>query len=101
MPSQAQTRAEVAMSMDALIPNPMDSLQQYLRHWHFDVSQLDDEELSDELHALRPLLWGLPPKHWLRKRVRFLQGEMNHRKYSGKYSKDKRPVPKLAEGVKL
>ena len=58
-----------------LIPDPVNSLDQYYRFQHLDVPRLDDNELTDELYALRPLLWGLPDDHWLRDRVKMLEAE--------------------------
>lgn len=89
------------MSLDAFVPDPLDSIEQYLRYWHFDLAELEDNELADEFYALRPMLWRLPTEHWLRKRVSALHDEMTRRRYSTKDSKDIRPKPQLAEGVKL
>ncbi|MFW6105164.1 MAG: hypothetical protein ACOC7P_01120 [Chloroflexota bacterium] len=63
-----------------LIPDPFASSQQFDRFHHLDLPGLDDSELIDELHALRPLLWGLPKDDWLRRRVMMLESEMKRRK---------------------
>lgn len=89
------------MSINAIIPNPFSSLEQYERYWHLDLTQLEDDNLTDELHALRPLLWGLPDDHWLRTRVRMLEAEMVKRKINISQEFRVQPKPKLAKGVTL
>jgi hypothetical protein len=96
-----KSKMQDIITINTLVPNPLSSLEQYLRFWHLDLAHLADNDLMDEFHALRPLLWGLPPDHWLRRRVQLLKGEMDKRSYSVKYNKTIRPKPKLAEGVKL
>lgn len=66
--------------LDALIPEPFSSDQQYARFYHLNLSELGDIELTDELHYLWPLLWGLPPEHWLRERVKALEAEISRRR---------------------
>lgn len=66
---------------NVLIPDPLNSDAQFARFYHFDLSDLDDTELLDELNCLRPLLWGLPVDHWLRQRVQALERELTSRKY--------------------
>ena len=68
------------MSIDALIPDPLDSLEQYSRYWHFDLTQLEDDELADEFNYLHTRLWQLPAHHWARQRVAMLQGELERRR---------------------
>lgn len=66
--------------MIRLIPNPLDTDEQFLRFRHFDISGLDDSEILDELHALSCLLWWrLPDDDWLRERVRLLKDESRKR----------------------
>ena len=81
------------MTMKTLIPNPLDSLEQYLRYSHLDLTQLEDDELADEFYALRPLLWRLPSDHWLRERVKMLEHELTKRKW------DTKAKPKLTRRV--
>jgi hypothetical protein len=88
------------MARDVLIPDPLSSDQQYLRFYHLDLATLSDTELTDELYALRPLLWGLDSNHWLRERVKVLEAELAKRRYAGHEFRG-RPKPKPAEGVKL
>jgi len=89
------------MRRDALVPNPLISDRQYHCFHHLDICELGDMELTDELYALRPLLWGLPEDHWLRERVHRLEGEIAKRDLNMKYRTSIRPKPKPAEGVTL
>lgn len=84
-----------------LVPDPLSSDRQYNRFYHFDICDLGDIELTDELNYLRPLLWGLPLEHWLRERVAKLEGEMRKRKYDSGSGTSGQRKPKPAEGVKL
>lgn len=86
---------------DQLVPNPLVSDRQYCRFYYLDLPELEDVELTDELHYLRPLLWGLTPAHWLRERVARLEAEMQKRRGDSKYGASKRRTPKPAEGVVL
>jgi hypothetical protein len=88
-------------SSHALVPDPLQSDRQYQRFHHLDLSGLGDMELTDELHYLRPLLWGLDSEHWLRERVRMLEGEMIKRSGNTGYDFRKRQKSKPAEGVEL
>jgi len=54
---------------DALVPNPLVTDKEYRRFYHVNLCGLEYEELTDELHYLRPLLWGLDSIHLLRERV--------------------------------
>jgi hypothetical protein len=89
------------MARDVLIPDPFASDKQYSRYQHLDLPELEDTELTDELYALRPLLWGLPGDHWLRERVKILEAEISKRWGSTSHEFRGQPKPKLAEGVKL
>lgn len=90
------------MKEAALIPDPLNSHCQFNRFYHLDLPDLEDTELRDELYALRPLLWGLPPDHWLRERVKMLEAELiRRRRGNTRYEFRGRQKPKLAEGVKL
>ena len=85
-----------------LIPNPLENDSQYNRYYHYDISHTELSDLWDELHALRPLLWGLPQDDWLRQRLRELENEVAKRKYGDKQPAKAKPKPKrLVEGVKL
>ena len=56
-----------------IIPDPMRSIQQFVRYNHLDIPDLNDDELQAELWSLRSLLYRLPPeKQWIRDRVRDL-----------------------------
>ena len=89
------------MARDVIIPDPLSSDRQYERFCHFDIPNLEDTELVDELYALRPLLWRLPAEHWLRERVKALEAELiKHRGSTGNEFRGQ-PKPKPAEGVKL
>jgi hypothetical protein len=61
-------------------PDPLKSNGEYNRYHHFDIPNLDSEDLQDELNALRPLLWGLDKNHWLRERVRLLEHQLARRR---------------------
>lgn len=89
------------MARDILIPDPLSSDQQYTRFHHLDLTELEDTELTDELYALRPILWGLPADHWLRERVRALEKESYKRRGDAGHKFSGRQKPKPAEGVKL
>ena len=84
---------------DALVPDPLVSDRQYCRFYHLDVSALDDEELADELHFLRPLLWGLDSQHWLRERVQMIENELLRRSDTRHEFRQLKPKP--AKGVVL
>ena len=86
--------------MTCLVPDPLQSDRQYERFYHEDIPALEDGELTDELYALRPLLWGLDSGHWLRERVLMLEKELSKRQHDTRY-KFSKPKPKPAEGVKL
>jgi len=61
------------MTGTIITPNPLSSDVEYRRYYHFDIPYLELDDLQDELYALRPVLWGLPPTHWLRERVKILE----------------------------
>jgi len=67
--------------MRRLVPEPLESVGEYDRFYSLDLPSLDDTELIDELHALRPLLWWkLSGDEWLRERVRVLETELARRR---------------------
>jgi len=67
--------------MIRLIPDPFETAEEHLRYYHEDIPSLDDSDITDELHALRPLLWWkLPGDDWLRQRVRMLEIELAKRR---------------------
>ena len=70
------------VQMLAEIPEPMATFQQFNRFNHFDIPDLSDEELKEELWSLRSLLFWLPPRHWIRDRVRELGKEYGRRHYA-------------------
>ncbi|MFC2034883.1 hypothetical protein ACFLUJ_02045 [Chloroflexota bacterium] len=86
---------------DTSVPNPLISEQEYARFYHLDIPELENVELTDELHYFRSLLWGLPTEHWLRERVSQLEAELQKRKFDVRNWTSKRRKPKPAEGVKL
>ena len=68
-----------------IIPDPMRSIQQFVRYNHLDIPDLNDDELQAELWSLRSLLYRLPPeKRWIRDRVRELGKEYSRRHYAQK-----------------
>jgi hypothetical protein len=90
------------MARDILIPDPLVSDQQYARFYHFDIPSLEDTDLIDELHMLRPLLWWrLPSDPWLRERVKMLEQELAKRRGDAGFEFSGRPKRRLAEGIKL
>ena len=66
---------------DILVPDLLQSDRQYERFYHLDLPELEDLELTDELYALRPLLWGLPADYWFRQRVTMLEKELQKRRW--------------------
>jgi len=89
------------VARDVLIPDPLSSDREYNRFHSLDIADLEDMELTDELHYLRPLLWGLDSEHWLRERVKALEAETSKRRYNAGYEFRGQPKPKPAEGVTL
>ena len=95
-----ETKGVGMASSDALVPDPLMSDRQYNRFYHLDLPELEDDELLDELWALRPHLWGLDAEHWLRERVMMLEQELSKRQRDTRY-KFSKPKSKSAEGVRL
>jgi len=62
-----------------LIPEPLNSLEQYYHFHHLDIPELEDDELIDEFNYLRTRLWRLPAQHWVRQRVAMLESELKRR----------------------
>ena len=87
------------MGRNVLTPDPLRSDRQWEQFYHFDIPGLEDTELTDELYALRPLLWGLPSDHWLRERVTALEVEVSKRQKDTRIEFSKKP--KQASGVRL
>jgi hypothetical protein len=85
--------------MNNVIPDPLISLEQLNRYCHSDITELEDTELTDEMNALRPLLWGLDSDSWLRDRVKRLETELAKRR-SGDTVVFQFPS-KQAEGVEI
>jgi hypothetical protein len=67
-----------------LIPDPLNSDVEYDRFNHFDIPELDDTQVMDELNYIKALLWGLPVDHWLRERVKALESELSRRRFTTK-----------------
>lgn len=101
------------MPSDVLVPNPLDSDQQYNRFYHYDLAGMEIEDLLDELHSIRPRLWLLKSDRfarmvglfeqgrrieWLRERIYRIETELRKRRYA---TREARSQPKLAEGVIL
>jgi hypothetical protein len=63
-----------------IVPDPLQSDNQYDRYYHFDLPEAELTDLQDELYCLRPLLWGLPKDDWLRERVKMLERELSTRR---------------------
>ena len=63
-----------------LIPDPLNSDSEYARFNHFDIPELDNSELTDELNYIKALLWEVPAGHWLRQRVKALERELAKRR---------------------
>jgi hypothetical protein len=76
-----------------LIPDPLNSDVEYTRFNHLDIPDLEDTELMDELNCLRVHLWRLSSDHWLRERVKVLEGELKKRKWNT------RSKSKMARGM--
>ena len=76
-----------------IIPDPLDSLEQYYRFHHLDIPELEDDELIDECNYLRTCLWRLPADHWARQRVITLRNELKRRQITD-YEVKKRHKPK-------
>ena len=67
--------------MKCLVPDLNDSEAQCYRFYHWDIPNLDDNDIMDEVHALRPLLWWkLEGDDWLQERVRMLEAELAKRR---------------------
>ena len=99
---------------DVLIPNPLDSDQQYNRFYHYDLAGMETEDLLDELHSIRPRLWFLKSDHfariaglfeqgrrvrWLRERISQIETELRKRYVT--WEARSQPKPKLVKGVIL
>lgn len=70
-----------------MIPNPMDTLEQYDQFHHLDIEHLSDEVLRTELYRRRGVIWERPElsKSWLQERVEMLEEELKRRWFSKKY----------------
>ena len=86
-------------NVNALVPDPIKSDKENEQFFHQDLSELGDTELTDELHHLRPLLWGLDSDHWLRERVEKLEREISKRGGNTDFSGRQKSKP--AGGVRL
>jgi len=105
------------MFSDILVPNPLDSDQQYNRFHHYDLADMKTEDLLDELHAIRSRLWFLKSDRfahmvnpveqrrrveWLHERISRIEAELRERRYTIREVKSQpKPKLKLAEGVRL
>lgn len=85
-----------------IVPNPLNTLTEFDRYYHYDLINAETGDLLDELYALRPLLWGLSKTDWIRQRVTEIEAEITRRKYGDSQSPRQKARPKrLAEGVRL
>jgi len=82
-------------------PDPLASIQQYTRFYHYDIAEMGDMELGDELRYLEASLWQLDDNHWLRQRVEMIQLELTKRQGDTNYGTRQHQIPKQAEGVEL
>ena len=62
------------------IPDPLNSESEYARFNHFDIPELDNSELTDELNYVKAHLWGVPRDDWQRQRVKVLETELRNRR---------------------
>jgi len=81
---------------DTLIPDPLESSQNWQRFYCLDIVDLSDMELLDERNYLLPRLWGEPQISWLRERAARLEDELKKRQGNTRGQ----PKAKHAEGVK-
>ena len=97
------------------IPNPFDSDKEYLRYYHYDLVDMEVEDLLCELCAGRCQLWLLKSDRftrilgsfeqgrraqWLRERISRIETELRERRYATQEARSQ-PKPKLAKGVTL
>lgn len=98
-----------------LIPNPLDSDQEYHRYYHCDLDDIEIEDLLCELCSTRYRLWLLKSDRfgrsiglfeqgrrikWLRERIFRIEAELSQRRYVAWETKNQ-PKRRLAEGVRL
>jgi hypothetical protein len=66
--------------MTTLVPDPLDSEQQYNRFHHLDLADMETGKLQKELDTLKSVLWwNLPDNDWLEERVNRLKAELRRR----------------------
>lgn len=97
------------------IPNPLDSDKEYLRYYHYDLADMEIEDLLCELCATRCQLWLLKSDRfarivglfeqgrrieWLRERISRIEIELKKRRYATQETRSQ-PKSKLAKGVTL
>jgi len=98
-----------------LIPNPLDSDQEYHRYYHRDLDDMEIEDLLCELCSTRYRLWLLKADRsarvlgpfeqgrrikWYRERISRIETELRKRRYATRETRSQ-PKPVLSQGVKL
>jgi len=98
-----------------LIPNPFDSDKEYQRYHHYDLADMETEDLLCELGSTRYRLWLLKYGRfarvfssfeqrqrlkWYRERISRIKVELGKRRYVPRETRSQ-PKPKLSQGVKL
>jgi hypothetical protein len=96
-----------------LIPNPFDSDKEFNRFYHYDLPDMEVEDLLCELCATRYRLWLLSRSsrllslyeqrqriRWYQERIHRIEAELRNRRYVAWHGRSQ-PKPKLAEGVRL
>lgn len=96
-------------------PNPLNSDKEFNVFHHYDLADMEVEDLLCELYSARFQLWllrldrsahilGLYEQKrrikWYRERISRIEAELSRRRYTVREAKSQ-PKPKLAEGVKL
>jgi len=81
---------------DTLIPDPLESSQNWQRFYCLDIVDLSDMEIKEELDYLLAHLWKQPQISWLRERAARLEAEIQKRQGNTRGQ----PKAKHAEGVK-
>lgn len=96
-----------------LIPNQLDSDQQYNRFHHHDLAHMETEDLLDEFYFLRSRLWLFKADlftrrfrlfeqsrkiQWARERTARIEAELRRRRYELREARSQ-PKPKLPKVV--
>lgn len=103
------------MARNLLVPDPLYSDREYERFYHYDITNMETEDLLCELCSTRCQLWLLKSDRfarmlglfeqsrrigWLRERVSRVETELRKRRYAIRETRSQ-PKPRLAEGVTL